>query len=117
MKHDYDEQIEFLINNPSNLFLSWLSGEGLFRVVGYDKTGVFGKSRCGCLVQIRTDFYNRAHSEKSFAYINGEIDHELSRSIANDRRIPDIGVDVTLQHLRVFKEWWERIDAIMEERI
>jgi len=97
----YDEQIERLTKNPSQINSDWMFALGLFKFIGGT-----APRESGCLTQIRCE------QDKFKAVINGEVDEKLTLEIANDDRLPFDSNDITVEHLPVFKEWQERIDKL-----
>lgn len=100
----YNEQISRLRANPGRIFSEWYLGLGLFRYVGSPGFDHYP----GCLVQIRND-------PERIAYINGMHDPELTEAIRSDARLPATGAGITVDHIPVFVEWWERINLLKQK--
>lgn len=93
--YDYDAQIKRLTENPENIYGEWVGGTGLFAYCG-DKSL---NPRIGCLTMIRDGSLRVAATP------------ELTEAIRADKRIPADATKIRPEHLPVFKEWQERIDA------
>ena len=115
-KNKYDIAIEYLTNNPHNIFHAWslsvnhsssvIHAHCLFERIG----DVMNVEDCGCLTEIRED-------TQKFACIDWEIDYDLTERIRADERIPTHPWLIGIETLPVFKEWQERIDKIREDRL
>jgi len=102
----YDEQIAYLKENPDAIYSHWdrpTQFGPLFKKVTLEPRII--NFKCGCLTQIRNDV-------DKFAYIQGEMNFDLTDEIRNDERIPKHGSYITIEDLPVFKEWQERIDKL-----
>lgn len=101
----YGEQIARLNANPKRIFGDWSSGIGIFAYIGSPPLDEYS----GCLTQIRNDFRRKA-------YIRGVYDPELTHAIRNDHRIPEKGEDITVEHLPIFSEWWNKIESLINAK-
>ena len=122
-KDKYDHAIDYLTANPEDIYEAWGSpgaweGKGgeLFGFVAPDWTDSNAAAdgcstrvgTCGCLQQIREakeEGYDGSKGDAKMAYWN-----RLWDLIANDRRIPVSGEDITVEDLPVFAEWQREID-------
>ena len=122
-KDKYDHAIDYLIANPEDIYDAWSSpgaydGKGgeLFGLVAPDWTDSSAAAEgyssrvgtCGCLQQIRSakeEGYDGTEGNAKMAYWN-----RLWDLIANDRRIPISGSDITVEDLPVFAEWQREVD-------
>lgn len=107
--NQYDIQIAELTRNPSKIGQHWLAATGLFKFIGNDIPFI---AYAGCLTTIRCHSNKDVYPIPSKAIINGEVDEELTQAIATDERIPKYYTDIKVEHLPVFKEWQEKIDAM-----
>ncbi len=94
----YDEQIEYLTQNPHVIPQQWAAAIGIFKWIG-------GDSYSGCLTFIRK--YNDKR-----AFINGKYNAEITDAIRADERIPDDSWGLRPEDLPVFAEWHRKIDAL-----
>lgn len=101
MKDKYDEAVEYLTENPKAIWHSWGTPTShpsgcLFQYV--TPTGDDGETYCGCLTLIRGSSNFKACTP------------ELTEAIRADKRIPEKGDEITVEHLPIFAEWQRRID-------
>lgn len=107
MPDKYDRAVEYLTENPSEIWFSWsapfISENGcLFQFATPDGRSRHGEKLYGCLTTVRaseTDHYG------GLAYTP-----ELTKAIRADERIPVCGSKIKVEDLPVFAEWQRRID-------
>ena len=122
-KDKYDHAIDYLIANPEDIYDAWSrpggwEGKGgeLFGFVAPDWKDSSAKAKyegvrtgtCGCLQQIRQakkHGFDGSEGDAKMAYWE-----RLWDLIANDRRIPTEGSEITVEDLPVFAEWQREID-------
>ena len=123
-KDKYDLAIDYLTENPEDIYDAWASpgayegrGGELFGFVApqWDDSNYSVKDRdgirvgtCGCLQQIREakgEGYDGKSGHAVMSYWN-----RLWDAIASDRRIPSDASDITVENLPVFAEWQREID-------
>ena len=122
-KDKYDLAIDYLTENPEDIYDAWSSpgaykGKGgeLFGFVAPVWTDSSASAKyegvrtgtCGCLQQIRqakVEGYDGSSGSAKMAYWE-----RLWDSIANDRSIPTEGSEITVDDLPVFAVWQREID-------
>jgi hypothetical protein len=108
MKYDYDEQIAELTAAPEKIYMAWESGKGLFRILEPPELDNIIDS--GCLTMIRK-------SPRLHAYnFDKTINEELSEKIRQDERLPSEAMNVTPEHLPIFKQYQEEYDEMLEKQ-
>lgn len=114
-KDKYDAAIEYLTQNPSEIYEAWNGPVDhvagcLFQAAGHNGTVGMGETfpqrpdglECGCLTTIR----------KNDEYIPSVAwTDELTAAIRADDRLPKDPREITVAHLPIFAEWQRRIDA------
>lgn len=99
MKYDYDKQIAELTANPGEIYMAWESGKGLFRIL--EPPTLHNIIDSGCLTMIR-------NSSRLHAYnLDKTINEEFSERIRQDERLPSEAMNVTPEHLPIFKQYQE----------
>lgn len=104
--YDYKEQAEYLTVFPKKIYSHWADGIGMFKLIGKRGDGI-----SGCLTMIRLD------PSEWKAKINGEIDENLTKEIAEDKRLPANVDSIEPKHFPVFIEWQERIDKLQNVEV
>ena len=125
-KDKYDRAIEYLTENPDDIYEAWGNpsewegcGGELFGFVApdwkdnhsvvYDTRDV-GVGTCGCLQQIRQDKVNGGDGKSGDMCMSHWP--RLWENIARDERIPSDADDIGVEDLAVFAEWQREIDAL-----
>lgn len=102
MPDKYDNAVEYLTKNPSEIERAWydpfshVSSGCLFKFVTPNGCCYFNRIAHGCLTSVR---------DGSIAYTP-----ELTEAIRADERIPMRGDNIEVKHLPVFAEWQRRLD-------
>lgn len=108
MKDKYDKCIEYLTENPEDVYVFWLVPRGpygdIFSYVGL-KHPCPQKGLCGCLTQI-------SRGDRVATTLDGEVDRDLTAEIQADERIPKSAEKLTQQDLEVLAEWQRKLDKI-----
>jgi hypothetical protein len=110
MKDVYDQEIEYLTNNPNRIYTHWNQSSPLFARAREES---FRAQWFGCLTQIRTDTYFKAQTYKLTELIRADERIPLSPKMVDENGdlIPDNGgMTIQVEHLAVFAEWQRRLD-------
>lgn len=97
----YDEAIEHLKKNPSEIYQTW--NHPTSKPAGClfaDTNSRRGEKLYGCLTQIRS--YPDTYHVPTMP--------DLTEKIIADKRIPFDGYDITVDNLHVFAEWQRELD-------
>ena len=126
-KDKYDRAIEYLTENPDDIYDAWSNpsewegcGGELFGFVAPDWRNNHSKvyntrdvyvGTCGCLQQIRQDYKENGGDGKSGDMCMSHWPR-LWENIARDERIPSDADEIGVEDLVVFAEWQREIDAL-----
>ena len=108
--NDYIEQIKRLTLNPELIRKEWGDSIGLFKLIE-PKTYKGGITRkdAGDIILIKQGTH--------YAMPFGEIDHEFTNMIREDKRLPRRPQDITPDHLIPIMEWIMLLDPMLEKNI